>query len=161
MGYCTVDEVRASLGNIGTLEIPDPAIEDIIEESSSEIDAYIGIKYSLPLSSTPPMLERICRDLSACYLFDDYIASGMAVESVEIAHRRCQRAKKKLQDLRDGKMRLILDDGSVAPENDDSASKPWSPTKDYQNPHFFDYDNTLDYSRDREMLEDIWDKRNQ
>ena len=160
MGYCTVDEVRNSIGNLDETEVSTTDIEDIIEEASSFMDSYIAVQYLLPLTTPyPPILERICRNLSACWLYDDIIASGLVIEERYKTKTRCEKAVDMLKDIRDGKIVLIYPDGTEVSQEDNRNSKPWTNTSDYSHPQFFDKDDEMNWAFNTNELKDISSER--
>lgn len=49
----------------GTLSATETlAVTDAIEAAGDEMDSYIGTRFDLPLSQTPPWAKRICIDIS-------------------------------------------------------------------------------------------------
>ena len=46
-------------------------VERALTDATSEIDTYLAPKYNLPLSSTPPIVTRICVDISVYRLATD------------------------------------------------------------------------------------------
>ena len=44
-----------------------------IEDAETEINGYLAKRYSLPLNSTPPILQRLACDVARYYLHDDRV----------------------------------------------------------------------------------------
>ena len=82
-----------------------------LEDASAIIDAHIGAAYALPLPNGTEtrwlLLREIACDLARAELYDDSIPDR--VEAVR------DRAMKRLEALRDGKLALVGDDGTVMP----------------------------------------------
>ncbi len=62
-------------------EIDDTVIDAAINDATGTMDAYLGTRYALPLSSVPAVLKRICCDI-ARYL----LHGNEAPESVSDRH---------------------------------------------------------------------------
>jgi phage gp36-like protein len=158
MGYCTEDQVRKSLGNLPVSAILSADVLEIIDEATSRIDSFISIKYSLPLATpVPKMIQRLCRDIAACHIYEDIIAQGVAVADSPKIKTRCEKAEKTLEDIRDGKQRIIKDDGTMADESDDAASNPWSSTSTFSS--FFDIDEPVEWKWSELEIDAVKDKR--
>ena len=78
------------------------AVERALKSASSQIDSFIGVRYSLPLTTPDDLLKQYCVDI-ALYL----LASGRNVQSEE--HRqRFEDALKHLEKIGAGKANLIV-----------------------------------------------------
>lgn len=52
------------------------AVSKALEDASAEIDAYLAVKYTLPLASPPPLLAHLCVDIAVYRLAADaYVAT--------------------------------------------------------------------------------------
>lgn len=85
-------------------------LDAAIADAEHEIDAYVGARYALPLTTVPLLLRRIARDLVRYALFDQ-----RAPEEVRMRH---QRAVKLLESIRSGAASLGLPQ-SAAPAGGD------------------------------------------
>lgn len=67
--------------------VADPtAINDALEQATSELDSYIGVRYDLPLAVVPAVLVRFCIDIAV------YVASPNAAELTEEKEARYKAA---------------------------------------------------------------------
>ncbi len=60
-----------------------------IADAEAEIDASLGTRYQLPLTSVPPRLERLTCDMARYFLYDDRVT-----ESVRVRYEDAQRTLK-------------------------------------------------------------------
>ena len=82
MIYCTLEDIRGHIPESRLVEItddinPNPTgsvdtsvVDKAINQSSVLIDAYIGKRFKLPLSSIPSVLKSICIDLTIYNLYE-------------------------------------------------------------------------------------------
>lgn len=77
--YATKNDMIARFGiaeliqrtdDVDSGEIGERKLNFALTDASAEIDSYLG-RYSLPLSSIPPVLIRIACDVARYYLYDD------------------------------------------------------------------------------------------
>jgi phage gp36-like protein len=52
-------------------------VAQALADASAEIDGYLGVRYALPLTFVPPVIERICCDIARYYLFDDRVSEAV------------------------------------------------------------------------------------
>ena len=81
MPYASASDLQAKFGNTELLQIADydangtadpTALDTALTDASAEIDAYLGIAYTLPLPTpAPPLLVRLCLDLARYALYKD------------------------------------------------------------------------------------------
>lgn len=160
MAYSTADLVRKSLGDITEAELATIDIEEVIEETDSFINSYIAMKYAMPLVlPVPKMIQRLSRDIAACHLYEDVIASGISVEDAGKIKNRCDRAKETLINIRDGKQHLVNDDGTIVDPNLTSSSIAWNSNNGYSHPSFFDIDDDTDWAFNQDQLDAIGEER--
>ena len=71
--YATVQDVIDRYGNEQLLLLADRANDGVVDsaavdtalsDASAEMDAYLAVRYSLPLSSPPALLVRLCVDIA-------------------------------------------------------------------------------------------------
>lgn len=48
-----------------------PVLQQALDDASGEIDSYLIGRYELPLASTPPLLNRLCRVIARKNLYHD------------------------------------------------------------------------------------------
>lgn len=91
--YATVDAMKSKFGEQELIQLTDNEepyqyainlnkLNSAIEEANSEIDAYVGSRYSLPLHVTPPFLVNI-----GCNLARFYAVTGDLAENDPIKNR--------------------------------------------------------------------------
>lgn len=77
MAYCSVDDIlmmmpQAELAALTAEsgDIPDPeVVAEAITKAGAEIDSYLQVRYSLPLSSTPGLIKSLGVDLAIYHLY--------------------------------------------------------------------------------------------
>lgn len=77
MPYCTLDDLlkmvpQAELAQLSAEsgETPDPEIvAEAIAKAAGEIDAYLAVRYVLPLTATPPQVENLAVDMALYHLY--------------------------------------------------------------------------------------------
>jgi phage gp36-like protein len=111
--YATLQNLEDRNGEANVLLVADrdgdgsvdtEAVNNALSDSTEEIDSYVGVKYDLPLVSVPPILERICCDITMYRLA--YDASSLTEE----IRQRYDDALAWLKKLAEGKVTLGLDD---------------------------------------------------
>lgn len=108
MSYCTKDDIikllpEAQLIRLtddeGAGAVNDMRVQEAIDSAAEEMDAYLGAKYELPLTSTPPILGKMNVDMAIFNLY-----SRVKETIPEMRQKRYDRAIKMLEDIRDGKL---------------------------------------------------------
>jgi phage gp36-like protein len=77
MAYCSADDLlkmipQADLADltVESGEVPDSLIiAEAISKAGAEIDAYLGVKYVVPLSSPPDQVKALAVDLAIYHLY--------------------------------------------------------------------------------------------
>jgi phage gp36-like protein len=77
MGYCTVDDLLLliPLAELAELtaedgDLPDYTVaENAIDKAEAEINAYLGVRYTLPLAAAPAQLRNLAADLALYHLY--------------------------------------------------------------------------------------------
>jgi phage gp36-like protein len=119
MAYATQADLVARFGEAEVIALSDRAgfgvidsavIASAIEQAGDEIDAYLGSRYGLPLTSVPRLLVGVCCDVAR------YRLCGAEVTETEAARQRYKDALKLLEAVRDGKLSLGLDAAQTAVE---------------------------------------------
>lgn len=93
MTYATVDAMKNKFGEQELIQLTDneepyqyainmTKLDSAMNEANSEIDAYVGTRYSLPLQVIPPFLVNI-----ACNLARYYAVTGDVTENDPIKNR--------------------------------------------------------------------------
>jgi len=77
MAYCSEDDIlkmmpQAELAELTAEsgDIPDPeVVAEAINKAAAEIDSYLQVRYSLPLSPTPELIKSLAVDLAIYHLY--------------------------------------------------------------------------------------------
>lgn len=118
MAYCDLAGLVARFGDAELLRIADRDDDDKIDndvvdgalnDASDEIDAYIGTRYSVPMSPAPALLVRLCADIARYRLYDENPLDEVA--------ERYKQAITTLRDISNG--RATLKDSSQTPTSGD------------------------------------------
>lgn len=90
----TADEVaRAAVAMI--------VVNRALQDATDTINSYISSRYTVPLSSVPPVLERVASDLARYFLYDDQVT--------EVIKQRYDACIKLLGDVAAGRVSLGAD----------------------------------------------------
>lgn len=104
-------QIIADLTEDGVAE--DEAVAQALEEASSEIDSYIGVRYpQVPLDPVPKILITYCRDMAVYRLA---LNSGARTTEMRV---RYEDALKFLEKVATGKVTLIQVEGDVDGDGD-------------------------------------------
>ncbi len=96
-----------------TGEIDAAVVTRALSDAEAEINGYLAARYTLPLSSTPTGLKRLCCDIARYYLYDDW--------ANEQVRTRFEDATKVLKLIAEGKV-LLGTEPAAAPQT--RASEP-------------------------------------
>jgi phage gp36-like protein len=125
MAYCTQTDIEKRLTEATLIELTDDAgagsvdvdvVDAAISDAGEQIDAYLAMRYSLPLASTPGIVTRLAADLAVCALY----ARRAHLNLPDPWRRRCDAAERILEQL--GKGALSLDVPSPAGSADDGIA---------------------------------------
>jgi len=102
MNYATRSDMVDRFGSdeIVKLEGMGGVIPGAIADASAEIDSYIGMVYTLPLTDTPAILVRVVCDIARYRLYDD-------IPTDEV-RRRYEDAVRFLRDISAGRASLAV-----------------------------------------------------
>jgi phage gp36-like protein len=81
MAYCTVDNVKKEFKQLditSTTALKTASIEEFIEEADAEIDAIIGVRYTVPVTAGNALV--LCRMMSRA-LVRERVAGVLAIKS--------------------------------------------------------------------------------
>lgn len=114
MAYATLFDLETRYGadEIAQLADRDGIVSDVIaaalDDASTEIDAYLVVRYSLPLAEIPDLLTLICCDIARYRLWSD--------DATEQIRQRYDDAVSVLGKLSKGTAQLLLgaDDAKAA-----------------------------------------------
>jgi len=134
MAYCTLDDIKKALEEATVVQLtddenlkptaidpvdPDHAaiiarVDEAIETADAEIDGYCAVKYSVPLSPVPAVVNKLSVELAIYYLHG---RRGIP-EKIE---KRYERAVSRLKDIARGLLFLGVDPEPVASTSADSS----------------------------------------
>ena len=112
--YADAYDMEVRFGEAELIEITDRSdsgqyddefVLSAIEDASAEIDSYVAVRYTLPLSDVPPLLRRLCCDIARFRLYDD--------SPTEEVRRRYDSALEQLQRVARGELLLAYEYGMV------------------------------------------------
>jgi phage gp36-like protein len=144
-------------------QLPDTVtVTNIINRHIARADGLINSKiskrYTVPITTTPPLLASLSEDITVYYTYRSFYSQDNLNRS-EYLEELKNEAASILDEIRDGKIDLVDINGSVIEENSSEATTGIldSTTKDYQ--PFFDIDDSLNWAFDSDRLDDIKDNR--
>lgn len=116
MAYCTQTDLLNLIAEdqlagltAETGETPDSDIvSDAITQADAEIDSYLGVRYSLPLSSTPEVIKNLSVDIT---IYNLYCRRDLCPD---IRLKRYQAAIRWLENLAKGLVELNIDGVEVS-----------------------------------------------
>lgn len=108
--YSVAADVRKESPFKNTANIDSAYITQCIAEADSIIDSYIGIVYTLPLATNPPIIASLSKDIAICLLFMDQ-NPNIEVEAGVTAEDRYKRLLGMLDAISKRKELLIGSDG--------------------------------------------------
>jgi phage gp36-like protein len=119
--YCTLSDIKKVLPEKALVSLTDDEglgqinasrVDEAISQADGEIDAYIGSRYSVPLSSVPAVIRRCSCDITIYILYKRYEED--IPETREMSYKDAIRV---LTRIADGKMELpvtVTSDGDFA-----------------------------------------------
>jgi phage gp36-like protein len=99
MAYTSVSSIKSAMRKLPS-SITNEEITYHIEQASALIDSKLGEVMSVPLTPTPPLLEKIATDLTIFFLAENLYSSNMP-NLDETYVRRYERAMSWLGDMVD------------------------------------------------------------
>lgn len=148
--YCTAAEVKVILTNIDLASIT----TNYLTMADSIINAKLARQYTLPFSTTPPVINTIATILAAYYVTEAQFSGGQANKS-EWVNNKYSQMMKLLDQLAEGKMDLVATAGTVIDRtNTDEVSSNtsgYAPT--------FGEDDEINQAVDSDKLDDISNDR--
>jgi len=118
MPYATLQDLETRYGADEINQLTDrdndgnndpDVVDSALNSASSEMDSYLGVRYSTPIATVSDNLNRVCCDIARFLLHDD-----AATDEVEA---RYNRAIKWLQAIASGKAVLTDDNGAEIGSN--------------------------------------------
>jgi len=111
MAYCTKTEVRAATGFSDSDKISDTTIDAYIADADSVINAKISDLYTLPLASTPDIINMLSRYLTIGLLYSNEY--GEESQNTDKGwEKRMNWAMNILEDIRKQKTKLVDSTGA-------------------------------------------------
>ncbi len=111
MAYSTKAEVRASTGFSSTTRISDATLDAYIADADSVINSKIAELYSLPLASTPDIINMLSRFLTIGLLYSNEY--GEESQNTDKGwEKRMEWAMGILEDIRKQKTKLVDSNGT-------------------------------------------------
>lgn len=109
--YATLTDLQAALSTAELAQLSDDegavtadqsVIDRALADAQSEIDGYLGTRYTLPLAGTPPLIRRLAVDLAICNLYTrrDLVTDARKAQ--------VEAARKLLKAIADGTVTLAL-----------------------------------------------------
>lgn len=120
-----------------------------IDRAESIVNAYVVARYDLPMSVVPPLLRTLAEDM-ACY----YVTRAAYTQDGQNRNQYLndwKLAKETLEEIKDGKVKLTLTDGSLVPGI--SSSRMLSTTRDFS--PVFNLDDPQNWKPDSGKLDEI------
>jgi phage gp36-like protein len=127
MGYCTEEDILKLLPEAQLLRLTDDEntgsvnderVTEAIDSAANEIDTYLGSRYELPLSSTPPILLKMNVDIAIYNLY-----SRVKEQTPETRKDRYDNAIKFLKNVAEGKISLGTQPPPDPPDEDNYEGK--------------------------------------
>lgn len=130
-GYCTQEDLlklvpESEMAQITAEEgdVPDAAVvADAIARADAEIDAYLAVRYQLPLAETPARVKFLSVDLALFHLF-----SRRSV-APEVRQKKRDEAVAFLNLVRDGKAEIVGASGVEVPGDAQDVTEISSATR--------------------------------
>lgn len=95
----------AELSNEATpTVVKEDYVQQIIDDMSSDIDNYLRNRYPLPLTSTPPVIKRICKVLTKVQLY----RGRPKAANLEELRKEEEAARKELEQIAKGNVSLDI-----------------------------------------------------
>ena len=109
MTYAAQADMEARFGNSELAQFDEAGrIEAALADAAAEIDGALSVLYILPLGAGPwPLLRRLQCDLARAGLYDESASDTVS--------ERAETARKTLESIRDGEVRVLDGAGVEAP----------------------------------------------
>ncbi len=106
-------------------------VEPCVDAANAEVFNAVSTRYTTPLSDqtgyegsmSERFLVKLATQLGACYL-QRMMFQGQGGDIAESTEDMCEMVEKKLEDIRSGDRKLILDDGNELPVRDGALNSP-------------------------------------
>lgn len=110
--YTSAGDLRKTFKKIDTSGLIDTDLDFYITMSEAEIDGRLAPVYTLPFSSTPPLLRSIAAEYSFLKVMDRF-QTGMKDKSTDWITKRRKNLMNLLQDLVSGDATLVTSGGEI------------------------------------------------
>ena len=113
--YCSNADVRNKLDalNASGKNLVNDTIQDGIEDSMSLIDSHLVRNYTLPFSSTPKFVKKLCRDLTVFEIARRYVPRNDEGQMQEFLVDMRDEAIDALEALAVGSQYMVTDSGTI------------------------------------------------
>lgn len=124
MAYCTRDDILELTDEATLIALTDDAaagtvddakVERAIADAEQEIDASLGMRTSLPLSTVPALVRKWAVDIAVYNL-----CSRRDAEVPEVRRKRYDDARADLKAYRDGRISLGVEDPESTPSGSEA-----------------------------------------
>ncbi len=157
--YTTAQELEALFPKVvSTISFTQAEINEIfVTKAEADIDTAISGRYTLPFSSTPPLIRSLAQDLTLYYIARRFFTQNAKDKNEWVDDYRTN-AFEMLEKLRDGKINLLNSSKEIISTRTDQT-QIWSDatdTTDY-NPTMDERDAILQRT-DPRLLDDLQDR---
>lgn len=120
MAYCALDDLKQHILDKDIAQITDDAAGKNIDQSKVSamaqkaadiIDGFLRGRYTLPLSSSPPLITSIACDLTIYYLYERRFGLNMP----ETLQKRYENSMKLLKGIQSGMILLGIESSEKGP----------------------------------------------
>lgn len=109
--YTTIYKIRVQAGLVGNAFVSDGRIETKRKQAENEVNSCVFLRYALPLTEIPALIEYVTTILAAGYIdFEEYGPEGEGVKWLG-------EARGILKSIKKGTQRLIGEDGTELPSS--------------------------------------------
>lgn len=111
MAYCTLTDLEKLVPEDELVQLTDDAgagtvdagvVAAAIEDADEEVDAFLAVRYSLPLATVPALVRRISGSLAICQLY----SRRSHLKLPESWKDKCDRARRLLETIAKGTLAL-------------------------------------------------------
>lgn len=120
-----------------------------IWQSESYVDAFLGMRYPVPLATVPPLITQVTADLALFHLMVEKLP-----QVPDFMEKRKDRCDEILRSLRDGRMVLP----NISTVNSQGDNFAWSSTQDFH-PAFDPILRDIDQRADQSEIEQAQNDR--
>jgi len=122
MAYTTAAIVRVESPFNDSALIDDTYVNRSIAQADNYIDGYIAESYTLPLASTPAIIQHLSTTLTIVYLFTDQNVNIEVGNGIDVG-QMMDDVNATLESIRNRKIKLIATDGTEL-----ATSDRWKPS---------------------------------